>query len=69
MNHNHKCLKDLNKALEHHNTKLVGNLIGTNAVLIETEKVDSKTRGRPKTVVATFCPFCGKKLVRRSLLK
>ncbi len=31
------------------------------AVVIETEKVDGKKRMQKKTVLPTYCPFCGKK--------
>lgn len=32
-------------------------------VQIATVKLDPGIRGRPKAVFATYCPFCGKKLV------
>lgn len=69
MNHKHKCFKELNKELEQHNTKLVGNLLGIDYVLVETEKIETKKRGRPKSVIASYCPFCGKKLTHKNLLK
>lgn len=28
-------------------------------VVIECQKFDSKVRTKPRTLVATFCPFCG----------
>lgn len=29
-----------------------------------TEKIDSKVRGRKKSLLCIYCPFCGKKLKR-----
>ena len=34
---------------------------GILAPFVETRKIDSKKRGKPRTVIATFCPFCGVK--------
>lgn len=30
--------------------------------MIVLEKIDSKKRGKPPTLLATWCPFCGDKL-------
>jgi hypothetical protein len=32
------------------------------AIGVETEKVDRSKRGKPVTMLAAFCPFCGRKL-------
>ena len=29
--------------------------------MIATYKVDDRQRGKPKSIIATFCPFCGKR--------
>lgn len=31
------------------------------SIVIQTEKIDSKKREKAKTVLPTYCPFCGKK--------
>lgn len=42
------------------NTRILTNLFGT-IVAVSTEKRDSKKHGRPMTLAATFCPFCGQR--------
>ena len=42
------------------NTRVLTNLFGT-IVAVSTVKRDEKKRGRPLTLAATFCPFCGEK--------
>jgi hypothetical protein len=64
----HKCIRQINTALAAHNTQLnlifqvVGPQAGKPFIQIATIKVGDKKRGKPKMVVATFCPFCGEKL-------
>jgi hypothetical protein len=68
----HKCFKAADKKLADKNTRLsMGTAVMYPAPrkmafvarpVIETMKVDSARRGRPVTVMATYCPFCGVKL-------
>jgi len=58
----HKCFVDLNKALKEKNTKVVTNLFDENQLLIWTQKIESKKRGRPACVICCYCPFCGEKI-------
>lgn len=61
------CIELADKALAVHNTQLdpifrplPGRL--SQVVGIRTVKIDRKKRGLPKTLMASFCPFCGIKL-------
>ena len=58
----HKCVKQLNKKLKETNTRLVGNLLNSNHIFVATEKIDNARMNKATSVVATYCPFCGKKL-------
>jgi hypothetical protein len=59
------CIEAANKALEPHGTQL--NVMysfsgGQTAAIVASEKLPNARRGtKPKTVIATFCPFCGVK--------
>lgn len=61
------CIREIDEHLEKYNTKL-GAAIGIRdrqlvlfGVYIETYKIETKRRGRPKAIVASYCPFCGEK--------
>lgn len=54
------CIKDLNEKLAEHNAVLVTTILGMPSVaVIGTVKLDSKKRGKPPVMLASFCPFCG----------
>jgi rubredoxin len=54
------CIEDVNRDLAEHNAVLVTTLFREpNVAVIGTEKRDSKKRGRPPAMLATYCPFCG----------
>lgn len=61
------CMKQINDELAQYNTRLDpvmalrDGTLHMAGVRIETVKIDSKKRGRPKRLVASYCPFCGKK--------
>lgn len=65
------CLEQVNEELLQHNTRLkrelmlnfkTGEATMTKQVFLATEKVDSKKKREPaKSVLASYCPFCGKK--------
>lgn len=62
----HKCLTQLDAELAKHNTRLVTNLLNDSDVFVATERIRSLRDGKgAKQVVAAYCPFCGKKLVRK----
>lgn len=62
----HQCLDLITAELAKHNTRLVSNLLNGNDVFVATEHITRLRDGKPpKQVVAAFCPFCGKKLVRK----
>jgi hypothetical protein len=63
----HRCIKAANEALAKagKNTRLTQALdlaSGTWRIVIATQKVNCKTRGKPVLICATYCPFCGEKL-------
>jgi hypothetical protein len=56
------CIKQINEQIgAEHNAILVTTLFGTMKAVIDTEKLDSKKRGKPPVMLATYCPFCGTK--------
>ena len=57
------CWEQCNRELAKHNARLSGSfsLSGHDYLNVATENI-VKSRNRPKTVVASYCPFCGKKL-------
>lgn len=55
------CIEDVNKLLAEHNTTLVLPILGKRRPFIETDKIESKKRGKPPLMQASFCPFCGEK--------
>ena len=64
-----KCIDRLNADLAEFNTELdlVHSINFTNGssrdwIQLATRKIDSKKRGKPKAVVASYCPSCGRKL-------
>lgn len=64
------CMANMNERLAEHNTRLVPSFSFTfgdtktwTTVSIQTEKIDTKKRGRPFAALATFCPFCGTKCI------
>lgn len=62
----HNCVAETNALLAQRNTRLadVIDISGQERELIalETVKADDKVRGRPISMFASFCPFCGVKL-------
>ena len=59
-----ECLAKVNKALERHGTKLVecfSLLASSGCAVVASEKIPTLRRVKPKTVIASYCPFCGKK--------
>lgn len=64
------CVADINKKLADRNTRIAQgfclseDLSGADCVVIvATEKIAPHGK-RPITVLATFCPFCGKRIPR-----
>ena len=54
------CIETVNKGLREKNATLLFTLFGKpNRVVIETAKIESKVRGKPPAMIASFCPFCG----------
>lgn len=53
------CVAKVNARLVEHNTRLVTTLFGPPRVLIDTCKLRDGIRGKPKPVLASYCPFCG----------
>ena len=65
----HPCIKMINDALdpEGERLKFALSLVGAPArIYVATEKKgdarDSRRRGNPRLLAATYCPFCGKKM-------
>jgi hypothetical protein len=61
----HKCFVQADKFLADKNARLATNLLNDSNVFVEVEKLDEKIRGRLPVMIATYCPFCGKKLETR----
>ena len=63
------CAHQADLQLEPHNARLQRDFlidttkgtIDNSPLIIATEKIDKKKRGKPPTVYASFCPICGKK--------
>jgi len=53
-----ECIIIVNGLLAAQNSELTVALF-SNRVVVETQKLDAAKRGKPSTVVANFCPFCG----------
>ena len=62
----HPCFEKVNKSLKLENTELVIDK-GTKSVVINTKKVLlpslEEVLTAPQKVVASHCPFCGKRLL------
>ncbi len=63
MKANCKCIDTIDEMLAKHNTKLdvVLFITGDCVASIATIKKDKKKSGKPKTMLPSFCPFCGVK--------
>jgi hypothetical protein len=61
-----KCIELANQKLAPDNTRIEDIFVITSslrqALGIRTVKISSSRRGKPKTVLASFCPFCGEDL-------
>lgn len=56
------CISDVNNLLREHNTCLVTTMFRQpETVVIRTDKIQSKVRKGPVTMLAAYCPFCGEK--------
>lgn len=66
----HDCVQRMNAALAEHNTQIAVAISFTEPsrelIKVTTCKTDSGKRGKPMTVLATFCPFCGKSLAKET---
>jgi len=54
------CVDQIDAKLADRNTKLNLEVFSERCV-VESMKIDSKKRGAPVRVLASYCPFCGKK--------
>lgn len=58
------CVETTSKEYrENHNGNLITTLFEPQRVVLATEKFESRKRGRPPALLATFCPFCGTRYV------
>ena len=62
------CITKINEKLAEHNTQISTSLTVSRdlttmgiGLQVPTHKIDSKRRKPAMTLLATFCPFCGKK--------
>jgi hypothetical protein len=65
MTERHDCTERINALLAPKNTILAVAFSIDSArelVMLTTVKADTKKRGKPATLFASFCPFCGRKL-------
>ncbi len=63
------CIAKANVSLAALNTRVKQNImlfpvLHDSGALVCTEKADIGKRGRPTTLMATFCPFCGVKYLK-----
>lgn len=59
------CINHVNGLLSEQNTQLVATIFGEpRKVVVETVKIDSKKRGRPPAMLASYCPFCGEEYAK-----
>lgn len=61
----HKCFTEANKLLAKENTEIDFAYVFSDMdvkPIIRTTKLDPSKRGKPKTLMASHCPFCGTKL-------
>lgn len=59
------CGQRVDDHLKAYNTQLLSDLFGPYRAFIETIKADSKKRGKPMKMFATYCPFCGVKYPKK----
>jgi hypothetical protein len=61
------CATKMDAALKAHNYMLCRNLLEGDkaAALVEITKIDRKKRTGSMSLVASYCPFCGKKYPKR----
>ena len=60
------CIERVNANLAQFNTIITVPMWTSTGMLtpfVETSKLDSGKRGKPRSVFATHCPFCGEKYV------
>lgn len=64
-----KCIEEVDKQLAAKNTRVqlkeaLNMRSGTirEALMVPTEKINSRKRAGPINVFATFCPFCGNRI-------
>ena len=62
-----ECKEKVDVKLVQFNTRLVSPYVlvdgaSSKPVVIATEKINTRQRGKVRTLFATFCPFCGVKL-------
>ena len=58
----HKCFESADEQLGKKNTKLAFGFVFPTMeprLIVGTVKADDKKRGKPVTLFANFCPFCG----------
>ncbi len=54
------CIEEINKALADKNTSIEVNWLDEAAkAIVSTVKIDTKKRGAPTCLFASYCPFCG----------
>lgn len=61
----HRCFELADEKLKDKNTELVEKWefpSGRARLTIATRKINSRLKGEPLVIVASFCPFCGEEL-------
>lgn len=62
----HDCIKRIDEQLAEKNTRIATAFSFADPerelIYVQTTKADSSVRGKPASLFATFCPFCGTKL-------
>jgi hypothetical protein len=63
----HKCFDSADEFLAKDNTRLSFAMelpSGRDRLVVGSEKLSARKKGKPKMVLATFCPFCGIKYLQ-----
>jgi len=65
----HSCFAMVDSMLRDSRTRLSRDLFDPNKLLIATELTEKKRGARPLLMIATFCPFCGKRVAKKNAKK
>lgn len=56
------CRALVDEELKRTNSRVAVNYFNPISIIIATELIEKKPRRRPTILLATYCPFCGKRI-------